>query len=90
MIINVFQSSYRIGCSRKRESRRDSVEGRLQRGVVVRVGFDVGVCVRFVVDAEDVNKNWKKSKRFFSRLGKLMSLCGGAAFDQMTNTQTVL
>ena len=59
-------------------------------GVVVGVGFDVGVCVRFVVDAEDVNKNWKKSKRFFSRLGKLMSLCGGAAFDQMTNTQTVL
>ena len=31
MIIKVFQSRYRIGCSRKRESRRDSVEGRLQR-----------------------------------------------------------
>ena len=26
-------------------------------GVVVGVGFDVGVCVRFVVDAEVVNKN---------------------------------
>ena len=59
-------------------------------GVVVGVGFDVGVGVRFDVDVEDVNKNWKKSKRFFSWLGKLISLCGVVAFDQMTNTQTVL
>ena len=57
-------------------------------GVVVLIS--VGVGVRFVVDAEVVNKNWKKSKRFFSWLGKLMSLCGVVAFDQMTNTQTVL